>query len=77
MSQLNGDGPLTDRPELAPSSPARQALRGKLDAAGDADLSLKKKRSWFGSLRDAVHKGALQAKTAVDTFRGDQHKNEM
>lgn len=76
MSQSNGKSPLTDRHEAGSPSPARQALKGNLDAAGDSELSLKKKRSWFGSLRDAVHKGALQAKAAVDTFRGDQHKNE-
>lgn len=77
MSKFNGKSPLNDRLEASPSSPARQALKGNLDATGGSELSLKKKKSWFWSLRDAVQKGALQAKAAVDSFRGDQYKDEM
>lgn len=62
---------LSPRPtELVTPSPARDALKGSLKAA-ESDLGLKKRKSWFGSMRDVVHKGALQAKAAVDSMRGD------
>lgn len=56
-------------------SPARDALKGNL-RADEADLGLKKRKSWFGSMRDVFHKGALQAKAAVDSMRGEQGKHE-
>ena len=77
MSRSNNKAPLLDRTLTVSPSPARDSLKGSLDVAStDAGLSLKKKKSWFGSLRDAVQKGALQAKATVDSFRGDQHKAE-
>lgn len=63
---------LTPRPtKPAGSSPALDALKGNLKAA-DAGLGLRKRKSWFGSMKDVVHKGALQAKAAVDSMRGEQ-----
>ena len=63
---------LTPRPsEHAEPSPARDALRGNLKAS-EANMGLKKRKSWFGSVRDVFHKGALQAKAAVDSFRSEQ-----
>lgn len=63
---------LTPRPtEPAGPSPARDALKGNLKAA-EAELPLRKKKSWFGSMKDVFHKGALQAKAAVDSMRGEQ-----
>nr|POE73146.1 hypothetical protein CFP56_76410 [Quercus suber] len=56
-------------------SPAHDALREHLDVP----LGLKKKRSWMHSLREAVQRGALTAKAAVDNFRGESvsaRKNE-
>lgn len=55
-------------------SPAREALQLHLDA--DAHAPLKKRKSWFGSVRDAFHKGALSAKAAVDSMRGDKEDGE-
>ena len=52
-----------------PASPASEALRSNLH---DSALTLKKKRSWFDSVRDGAHKMALGAKAAVDLFRSDQ-----
>lgn len=56
------------------ASPARQALKSNLDADDDSPLTLSKKKSWFGSLRNVMSKGALQAKAAVDGFRADEQK---
>lgn len=52
---------------MAPSapnegSPARSAL--------EKSLTLNKKQSWFGSIKSAVHQGALAAKAAVESLRG-------
>ena len=59
------------------SSPARDALMNNLDVSMDHEsLTLKKKRSWMAGLRDVVSKGALQAKAAVDSFRGGQQQAE-
>ena len=67
---------LSSRPaEPAQPSPARDSLKGNLRAS-EADTGLKKRKSWFGSMRDVFHKGALQAKAAVDSMRGDQVKHE-
>lgn len=76
MAQINEPGPPPDESEGASPSPARDALKSNLDAATDSGLSLKKKKSWFGSLRDVVHKGAMQAKWAVETLRNDPHRAE-
>lgn len=58
-------------------SPAYTALKGNLSAAdGEPSQQLKKRKSWMASLRDVVQRGALQAKSAVDVFRGDQTKAE-
>lgn len=43
-------------------SPARAAL--------ERSLTLNKKQSWFGSIRNVVHQGALSAKAAVESLRG-------
>ena len=61
------------------ASPARDALKGNLDTAATSDtgLTLKKKKSWFDSMRDGAHKVALQAKAAVDLFRNDPQKPEQ
>lgn len=66
---------LTPRATDAEPSPAKDALRSSLRAA-ESDLGLKKRKSWFGSMKDAFHKGALQAKAAVDSMRGEQVKHE-
>lgn len=67
--------PLSPRP--SEPSPARDALRSNLSAADTGtEPGLKKKKSWFGSMRDVFHKGALQAKGVVDSMRGEQTKNE-
>lgn len=55
-------------------SPAREALANNLDT--DSNLTLCKKKSWFGSLRNVVSKGALSAKAAVDSIRVEQNKSE-
>jgi hypothetical protein len=44
------------------SSPARVAL--------EKSLTLNKKQSWFGSIKNAVHQSALSAKAAVESIRG-------
>ena len=77
MSQTEAKSPLVDRNQTASSSPACEALKGNLDATDDASPSFRKKKSWFGSIRDVFQKGALQAKAAVDSFRTDQHKPNM
>jgi len=38
--------------------------------APEASLTLNKKQSWFGSFKNAVHRGALSAKAAVESLRG-------
>ena len=76
MSTSKGKAPLLDPTQIASPSPARDALPGNLDTATEPTLTLGKKKSWFGSLRDVVQKGALGAKAAVDSFRADQHKVE-
>lgn len=43
-------------------SPARPAL--------EKSLTLNKKHSWFGSIKNAVHQSALSAKAAVESLRG-------
>jgi hypothetical protein len=43
-------------------SPSRTVL--------DEPLTLNRKQSWFGSFRNAVHRGALSAKAAVESLRG-------
>ena len=53
------------------SSEPSQA-RDALQSLAVSGLTLEKKKSWFGSLRDVVHKSALQAKSTVDSFRADQ-----
>lgn len=75
MSRSNSKAPLLDRTHAVEPSPAREALESNLDA--DTGLALSKKKSWFGSLRDVVQKGALQAKAAVDSIRGEQNKSEQ
>ena len=75
MSASKSKEPLLDRAETVSLSLAQDALRGNLDAT-DSTLTLCEKKSWFGSLRDAAVKGALQAKAAVDSLRGDQQKSE-
>lgn len=55
----------------ANDSPARNALQGHLNA----NLSLKKKISWFNSLREVVQKGALTAKATIDDIRGESASN--
>jgi hypothetical protein len=68
--------PLESVKTVSPS-PARDALRSNLSAAdSEPTQTLKKRKSWMASLRDAVHRGAMQAKSAVDLFRGDQSKAE-
>ena len=76
MSQSNGKAPLIDRTQTASPSPARDALKANLTTDADSTLSLKKRKSWLGSIRDVFQKGALQAKAAVDSFRSDQEKPE-
>lgn len=56
--------------EAAEPSPACDALKDNL-RADDGGSGLKKRKSWFGSMREVFHKGALQAKAAVDSMRGD------
>ena len=51
------------------SSLAREALKTTLEA--DAHLTLRKNKSWLGSMKDVFQRGALQAKAAVDTLKGD------
>lgn len=47
--------------------------RGGLGVApAEGELTLKKKKSWFGSVKDIFQKSALQAKAAVDSVRGEQ-----
>lgn len=43
-------------------SPSRAAL--------EEPLTLNKRQSWFGSFRNAVHRGAVSAKAAVESLRG-------
>lgn len=78
MSRRDSKAPLLEEAKAVSPSPARDALKSNLDANTDADstLTLTKKKSWFGSLRDVVQKGALQAKAAVDTWRTDQPKSD-
>ncbi|SMQ49086.1 unnamed protein product [Zymoseptoria tritici ST99CH_3D7] len=51
---------------LSPS-PARDALQGNLDNT----LSLTHKKSWFGSARETLSRGALSAKGYIDALRGE------
>ena len=70
---------LSPRPTAAVhTSPARDSLRGNLKAS-ETDHGLKKRKPWFGGMRDVFHKGALQAKAAVDSMRGEgvKHEDEM
>lgn len=74
MSQKDSGEPLLGRTDAA-SPPA--ASRGSSVADTNSGLTLRKKKSWFGGLGNAVHKVALQAKAAVDLFRIDpQNKYE-
>lgn len=43
-------------------SPARAAL--------ERSLTLKKQQSWFGSIKNVVHQGALRAKAAMESLQG-------
>ncbi len=76
MSENEGKTPITVRTREVSPSPARESLRGNLSIAEGEVTILKKKRSWMAGLRDVVSKSALQAKAAVDIFRGDQQKAE-
>ena len=67
----------TPDPTVTSPSPARDALRSSLSVVGtDAELTLKKRKSWFGSVKDIFHRSALSAKAAVDGVRGDQVKGD-
>ena len=66
--------PLLDPADVIEQPAARDTLEGSLDV--ESQVALTKKKSWFGSLRHAVQKGALQAKAAVDSIRGDHIKPE-
>ena len=77
MSQSNAKALLLDRTQTTSPSPAREALQANLGAETESTLSLKKRKSWMGSIRDVFQKGALQAKAAVDSFRSDQQKAEL
>lgn len=49
--------------------PATQNMASK--ASEERSLTLNsKKQSWFGSIKSAVHQGALSAKAAVESLRG-------
>lgn len=62
--------------EAVEPSPAHDSLRRNLDVnEPGTGLTLSKKKSLFGNLRDAVQKGALQAKATVDSIRGEQNKS--
>lgn len=39
-------------------------------AALERSLTLNKKQSWFGSIKNVVHQGALTAKAAMESLRG-------
>ena len=56
--------------------PAEQNMAPKLPeegsparAAMEKSLTLNKKQSWFGSIKNAVHQSALSAKAAVESLR--------
>ena len=66
MSLRESTTPLLDIWTPSPS-PAREALQGHLDN----QLSLNKKKSWFGAARDVMHQGVLHAKGYVDLIRGE------
>lgn len=72
MSSTKSKAPRIDGCSTDSPSPARGALQGHLEVTDDAVPSLKKNRSWFGSLKSAGQKVATQAKAAVDVFRTDQ-----
>lgn len=50
------------QPPSDEGSPARAAL--------ERSLTLNKKQSWFGSIKNVVHQGALTAKAAMESLRG-------
>ena len=74
MSRSNSRAPS----EAIERSVAPDASNSNLDIVGaDPGLTLGKKKSWFGNLRDVVQKGALQAKATVASIRGEQNKSEL
>lgn len=76
---VSGGRPLSSDGAQAPSSPLDACNTHNINVNGAEELksTLKTKKSWFGSLRDVVQKGALQAKAAVDLLRTDRHKAEL
>lgn len=72
MSRRGSTQPLLESSEDEPHSPAEVALQSNLDKT----LTLKKRPSWFGSIRNAGQKVALGAKALVDSFRPGQPEKE-
>ncbi|KAK3686507.1 hypothetical protein LTR37_019754 [Vermiconidia calcicola] len=77
MSHNKRTAKLLDRTETFSPSPARDALRDNLDAAEESTLTLRKKKSWMATFRDAMSKGALSAKATVDAWRGGIQEPEQ
>ncbi|KAK3696183.1 hypothetical protein LTR37_018085 [Vermiconidia calcicola] len=77
MSHNKRTAKLLDRTETFSPSPARDALRGNLDGGEESTLTLRKKKSWMATFRDAMSKGALSAKATVDSWRDGPQEPEQ